>query len=172
MITAPGRGPKATVCPYHRKGLDLSQLLKRLASALLGTDPNAPEPGPAVTLENQINKLINAERARHGCDELTVHPRITAAARSHSRWMAATGRFSHAGKGGSRFVSRVRAAGYSQPSAENIAWGNRTASAVVAGWMKSPGHRANILNRESRTVGVGVVFTANRTPYITQNFGY
>ncbi|MBW6437051.1 CAP domain-containing protein, partial [Actinoplanes hulinensis] len=39
-------------------------------------------------------------------------------------------------------------------------------------WMNSPGHRANILNCKSKTVGVGVAYAANGTPYYTQDFGY
>ncbi|RAK24681.1 Cysteine-rich secretory protein family protein, partial [Actinoplanes lutulentus] len=55
---------------------------------------------------------------------------------------------------------------------ENVAYGYRTAAQVVNGWMKSPGHRTNILNCKSKTVGVGAVYSANGTPYYTQDFGY
>jgi uncharacterized protein YkwD len=101
-----------------------------------------------------------------------VNAQLTTSARGHSAWMAQTGNFSHTGRSGSNFVARSKAAGYTRPSAENIAYGYRTASAVVDGWMKSPGHRANILNCKSRTVGVGVVHAASGTPYYTQNFGF
>jgi uncharacterized protein YkwD len=85
--------------------------------------------------------------------------------------MAQTGAFSHTGSGGSTFVSRANAAGYAEPSSENIAWGYRSAQDVVGGWMNSPGHRANILNCKSTAVGVGVVYAANGDPYYTQDFG-
>ncbi|MBO3740117.1 CAP domain-containing protein, partial [Actinoplanes flavus] len=58
------------------------------------------------------------------------------------------------------------------PSSENIAYGYRTATDVVTGWMNSPGHRANILNCKSKTVGVGVAYATDGTPYYTQDFGY
>ncbi len=86
--------------------------------------------------------------------------------------MARTGTLSHTGDGGSTFVTRAKAAGYAQPSAENIAMGYRSTKEVVDGWMNSSGHRTNILNCRSTTAGVGVAFTADGTPYYTQVFGY
>jgi len=41
---------------------------------------------------------------------------------------------------------------------------------IVQGWMESPGHRANILNRDFTHIGVGVV-VSGRKLYATQNFG-
>ncbi|WP_285473108.1 CAP domain-containing protein [Actinoplanes sp. NBRC 101535] len=124
------------------------------------------------TLQAEINQLINVERAQHGCAPLTENKALTAAARTHSSWMAQTGTFSHTGNAGSSFVARAKAAGYAKPSAENIAYGYRTAGAVVQGWMNSTGHRTNILNCKSTTVGIGVVFSASGTPYYTQDFGF
>ncbi|MEV0895201.1 CAP domain-containing protein [Actinoplanes sp. NPDC049802] len=141
--------------------------------------PGTPAPGTTApaksseqTLQTEVNRLINIERGNNGCAALTVNDQLTAAARGHSAWMAQTGTFSHTGSGGSTFATRVKAAGYAQPSAENIAYGYRTAAEVVNGWMNSSGHRANIVNCKSKTVGVGVVFSADGTPYYTQNFGY
>lgn len=141
--------------------------------------PTTPAPGnttPAKSseqaLQDEINRLINVERGKNGCSALTVNAQLTQAARDHSAWMAQTGTFSHTGSGGSSFVDRAKAAGYAQPSAENIAYGYRTASEVVNGWMNSSGHRANIVNCKSKTVGVGVVLKADGTPYYTQDFGY
>ena len=122
-------------------------------------------------LQTEINRLTNVERAKHGCAAVTVNPQLTTAARGHSGWMAQTGTFSHTGSGGSTFTNRARAAGYGSPSGENIAWGYRDAAQLVDGWMNSPGHRANIVNCASTTVGVGAVYAANGTPYYTQIFG-
>ncbi|WP_230859550.1 CAP domain-containing protein [Actinoplanes aureus] len=132
----------------------------------------APAKVSETVLQTEINRLINEQRTSHGCAALTVDAKLTAAARSHSAWMAETGTFAHTGRSGSNFVARAKAAGYATPSAENIAWGYRSAAQVVGGWMKSPGHRTNILNCASKTVGVGAVFAASGTPYYTQNFGY
>ncbi|SDS88887.1 CAP domain-containing protein [Actinoplanes derwentensis] len=168
----------------------MRQLLRRLAVtallapvAALGAATMTASPASAAAaspqatvaeqaLQNEINDLINVERVRGGCSALTVNAQLTEAARAHSEYMAQTGAFSHTGRGGSRFGDRVKATGYAKPSAENIAWGYRTASAVVGGWMTSPGHRTNILNCKSTSAGVGVVFAANGAPYYTQDFGY
>ena len=145
-----------------------------IGAALLTTTPAQAAPAKAgeTALQNQINQLINAERTQHGCTALKVNAALTAAARGHSAWMAQTGTFSHTGRSNSNFVARSKAAGYTKPSAENIAWGYRSAAQVVNGWMNSPGHRTNILNCKSKTVGVGVVFSASGAPYYTQDFGY
>ncbi|PWK50347.1 CAP domain-containing protein [Actinoplanes xinjiangensis] len=127
---------------------------------------------PVTTLQAGIAELTNAQRKSHGCGAVTVNANITRAARAHSVWMAKTGTFSHAGSGGSTFSARVKAAGYQRPGGENIAWGYRSADAVVQAWMKSPGHRANILNCKFKTVGVGAAYAANGAAYFTQDFGF
>ena len=132
----------------------------------------APAKATEQTLQNEINRLINVQRTANGCAALTVDAKLTVAARGHSAFMAQTGSFSHTGRSNSNFVVRSKAAGYAKPSAENIAYGYRTAAQVVNGWMNSPGHRTNILNCKSKTVGVGAVYSANGTPYYTQDFGY
>ncbi|GIE80688.1 hypothetical protein Aph02nite_66380 [Actinoplanes philippinensis] len=163
----------------------MRQLLRRLAvTALLAPAAAgamtmiatpaeaAPAKASEQALQTEVNRLTNIERTRQGCAALKVNAQLTTAARGHSAWMARTGTFSHTGSGGSSFVARARATGYGQPSAENIAWGYQTAASVVEGWMRSPGHRENILNCKSKSVGVGVVLSANGTPYYTQDFGY
>jgi uncharacterized protein YkwD len=142
------------------------------ALMIAGPAQAAPTKASETTLQTEINRLINIQRTNHGCAALKTDAKLTVAARGHSAFMAQTGKFSHTGRSNSNFVARSKAAGYTKPSAENIAWGYRTAAQVVDGWMKSPGHRTNILNCRSKTVGVGAVFSANGTPYYTQDFGY
>ncbi|SDS52103.1 CAP domain-containing protein [Actinoplanes derwentensis] len=162
----------------------MRQILRRLAvtallapvaalgAATMTANPANAAKASAQALETQVNKLVNAERVKHGCSSLKVNTQITKAARAHSAYMAQTGKFSHTGKNNSRFSTRIKNAGYTKPSAENIAWGYQTASAVVDGWMKSPGHRTNILNCKSKTTGIGIARAANGAPYYTQDFGY
>jgi uncharacterized protein YkwD len=140
--------------------------------ATLFATPAEAAPVSESTLQADIVRLTNVQRAAHGCGALKVDSRLVTAARGHSAHMAQTGAFSHTGKGGSNFVAREKAAGYSKPSAENIAWGYRSGKDVVTAWMKSPGHRANILNCKSKTVGVGAVYSKGGAPYYTQDFGY
>ncbi|MFI7547185.1 CAP domain-containing protein [Actinoplanes sp. NPDC049599] len=128
---------------------------------------------PALqTLQADIARLTNAQRTAHGCAAVTVNAQLGAAAVGHSAWMARTGTFSHTGNAGSTFATRARAAGFARPAGENIAWGYRSATEVVTAWMKSPGHRANILNCRSRSAGVGAAVNAAGHTYYTQVFGY
>ena len=123
------------------------------------------------TLQTQVVSLSNKERVKAGCKSLRVNADLLWAARGHSKYMATTGRFSHIGTARSSFIARAKAAGYSAARSENIAWGYRSAAEVVNAWMKSPGHRRNLLDCGARTFAVGVVFSANGTPYYTQDFG-
>ena len=79
--------------------------------------------------------------------------------------MACGDYFEHDGRRGDTPLSRMRAAGYIFSSrigyevGENIAWATlwlATPQAIVAGWMASPGHRANILDARFRDTGIGV----------------
>ena len=123
-------------------------------------------------LEGDIAYLSNKQRVAHGCKALHVDSRLTTAGRGQSAFMAATGSFSHIGRGGITFDARIRAAGYSRPRSENIAWGYRSGVEVVKAWMASPEHRANLLDCTAKSFGVGAVYAANGNPYFTQDFGY
>ena len=67
-------------------------------------------------------------------------------------------------------VDRLTRTGYMRGArawtvGENLAWGSGTRSTpreIVAAWMHSPGHRANILQRRFREIGIGVVFDSPR----------
>jgi uncharacterized protein YkwD len=141
-----------------------------LGSALLASPAEAAVV-PAKTMMSQLVTQTNQSRARAGCGQLKVNQALVTASVRHSSYMAVTGRFSHAGSGGSNFVVRSRAAGYGAAMGENIGWGYRTSSTMFKAWMTSPGHRANILNCSAKSIGVGVVYAKNGTPYFTQVFG-
>jgi uncharacterized protein YkwD len=146
---------------------------KKKAAAKPVAKPVAP-PAAAPTLtsiEARVNELTNQQRAANGCGPLRTDGGLTNAARAHSADMAANNYFSHTGRDGSDFVVRAQRAGYQNASAENIAWGYRTADEVVTGWMNSEGHRRNILNCTYVAVGVGIGTKADGTPYYTQDFG-
>ena len=79
--------------------------------------------------------------------------------------MAEQNFFGHAGKDGSRFSSRIKGQGYSyRTAAENIAAGQKSASQVVASWLKSSGHRRNILNCRMTETGIALVYQADDRP--------
>jgi uncharacterized protein YkwD len=108
------------------------------------------------SIEQQVIALANQHRQQHGCAALVLSAQLTAAASAHSQDMALHDLFSHTGSNGSTMISRAVATGYSYSLlAENLAAGTNTAADVMAGWMSSPGHRANILNCDLHELGVG-----------------
>jgi uncharacterized protein YkwD len=112
---------------------------------------------------------VNVERAKVGAGALREHSALRAAAQYHSDKMASTGNFSHDG-----WAEEIRNAGYGGGFiGQNIAGGQVRAASVMAAWMSSPTHKANIVNPNYRELGVGC---ARRGPtgngvYWTQDFG-
>jgi uncharacterized protein YkwD len=109
--------------------------------------------------------LVNRERAGQGEGPLNPDPGLERAAQSHSEDMAFGDYFEHVGPHGDTPVSRMRASGYIYSSrvgyeiGENIGWGTlwlATPRAIVAAWMASSEHRANILNGRYRDTAIGV----------------
>jgi uncharacterized protein YkwD len=150
-------------------------LLAMIPAMLLGmlavAQPASAALVPWQTLQTDIVYWTNHQRAKVRCAPVRVDNRLVRAGRDHSAWMARTGTFSHVGYSGSTFVTRVRATGYTAPFSENIAYGYRTGAEVVNAWMRSPGHRANLLNCRAKAVGVGAVYNSRGVAYYTQNFG-
>ncbi|GAA0636103.1 hypothetical protein GCM10009535_10330 [Streptomyces thermocarboxydovorans] len=129
----------------------------------------APQAAPAGSPAAQVLALTNAERSKTGCGPVTADSRLAKAAQLHSEDMSANNYFSHTSQDGRSFADRAKAQGYPSPGAENIAKGQSSAAAVMDAWMNSPGHRANILNCDLKTMGVGVT-TSDWT--WTQVFGF
>lgn len=124
----------------------------------------APAAGSGPT--GRVLALVNAERAKAGCDPVAGNAALDRAAEDYAALMARTSTFSHTGPDGSSFSDRVRAAGYDDPGGENIAQGQTSADEVMDDWMNSPGHRRNILDCSFRTLGVG-----EAQDYWVQEFG-
>jgi uncharacterized protein YkwD len=102
---------------------------------------------------------------------LSRDERLRVAARLHSKDMAARDFCTHVNPDGVTPSQRMSAAGYPSPGGENVAMGQSNPHAVMTAWMNSPPHRANILNADFTTLGVGVELGGGG-PYWTQNFGY
>jgi uncharacterized protein YkwD len=126
---------------------------------------------PDLAAEREVVRLVNAERAKAGCGALRQDTRLDTAARGHSADMARRNYFSHTTPDGVDPWERARAAGYNTPTGENIAMGQRTAAEVTKAWMNSSGHRANILNCDSKAIGMGLARNSGGTTYWTQMFG-
>lgn len=134
------------------------------------------------SLEKEVLRLVNVERARRGLAPLRLDGQLTAAARLESAAMAtrskqvgAAAALSHVQMGSTTptLETRLDAVGYDQyrTVGENIAYGYRTPAQVVQGWMNSAGHRANILNPSYTSSGVAMAYGANGTVFWTQTFG-
>lgn len=119
----------------------------------------APPPAAARGASDEraeVARLVNAHRARIGCDALAWDSAAARAAQAHSEDMARRGYFAHRSPEGQGAGERVRAAGGTwRAVAENIAQGQPTAEVVVQGWLGSAGHRANIENCVYTRHGVG-----------------
>ncbi|MFJ3308027.1 CAP domain-containing protein [Streptomyces sp. NPDC086549] len=125
----------------------------------------------AAAAEAQVLKLVNEERAKVGCSAVSANSSLTSLAAAFSDDMAARGFFDHTDPDGATPWDRADKAGITGLGGENIARGQADAAAVMKAWMNSPGHRANILNCDFKTLGVGVHFGADG-PWWTQDFGY
>ncbi|WP_405869114.1 MULTISPECIES: CAP domain-containing protein [unclassified Streptomyces] len=119
----------------------------------------------------QVLKLVNEERAKVGCSAVAANSTLSDLAESFSDAMAADGFFDHTDPSGATPWDRAAKLGITDLGGENIARGQADAAAVMDAWMNSPGHRANILNCDFKTLGVGVHFGAGG-PWWTQDFGY
>ncbi|MGX4693966.1 CAP domain-containing protein [Streptomyces sp. JNUCC 63] len=134
------------------------------------TPPSTPTPtATASGTTARVVELVNSERAKAGCSPLTVNATLTKAAQTHSDDMASHRNMSHTGSDGSSPGDRITRAGYNwRTYGENVAYGYSTPEQVMAGWMSSPGHKANILNCSFKEIGVGL---AQPGDYWTQDFG-
>ncbi len=124
----------------------------------------------AVTAyDNAILAATNLARTVHGLPRLRWAHRLAASAQAHAVDMAATGVFSHTSADGRTWDARIRATTWRWPGGENIAYGQTSAAEVMAAWLASPPHRANILRAEFRWIGVGYSAAGD---YWVQDFGY
>lgn len=104
----------------------------------------------------EVLKLVNKERKKHGLSALTLDEKLCRAADKRAKETVSL--FSHTRPDGTSCFTILEEYGIGYRSVgENIAAGQRTAKDVVASWMNSPGHRANILSSSYEKLGVGLV---------------
>ena len=121
--------------------------------------------------EAEVVRLVNIEREKAGLKPFTISNKLSDVAREKSKDMAVNNYFSHTSPTYGSPFDMMKQFGISYRTAgENIAKGYLSAASVVNGWMNSPGHRANILNANFGTIGVGAYSTSNNTTYWTQMF--
>jgi len=150
----------------------------------------ASKPTRSITADDRLETTVlaelNAIRRTHGLTPLRRSKPLAAAANSHSRDMARFGFFKHESRDGSSFWHRVKrfygSGGYGNWSVgENLLWSTTgiDARGAVKLWMKSPGHRKNILTARWREIGLSAVvvpgapgvFDGRDVVIVTTDFG-
>ncbi len=147
----------------------IAQSRAALIAAVLGTPCQnteiTPEAANLPAVRAAVLCLVNQVRAQHGVAPLTLSSDLDTAAEEHSRELVEADYFAHVAPDGETPVQRIRDTGYIPgPSdgyviGENLAWGTyglATPGAIVAAWVASPGHLANILESQYRETGIGV----------------
>lgn len=106
----------------------------------------------------KILKLVNIERAKAGCKPLKLSRELFRPAAIRAREITKV--FSHTRPNGLPFNSTFYGIDYNTVG-ENIAAGQTSCEMVMQQWMDSPGHRANILNKKYKYLGIGYIYNKN-----------
>jgi uncharacterized protein YkwD len=171
---APAAAPESPLEPAPAPAPAPAETTAPAAAAAPETSTPAPVPAAAPVAsaadgpEAEVLALVNAERAAAGCAAVTADDELAAMARAHSEDRRDRGFFGDVESDGQDPVDPAERAGL-VPRAENIAAGQQDAAEVMAAWMDSPGHRANILDCDLTLLGTGVA-TGTGGPWWTQLF--
>lgn len=145
--------------------------------------PSGARAVASPALQQEILTYLNAARSKScqcgtktyaAAPALALNAKLNTASDKFALDMATYNYFSHTGRDGSAPWDRMTREGYIWRAAgENIAAGYTTARATVDGWLKSPGHCANIMNPAFKEVGVGYAYTTTSTykHYWVNDFG-
>jgi Cysteine-rich secretory protein family len=132
----------------------------------------APASSPSVpSPEQELFKLLNAERENAGLEKLRWDDKVAQAAQAHAHKLAANHELSHQFAGEQTLEQRVGAAGARVNAvAENVAVAGNVEEVHLA-LMNSPGHRDNIMNPRYNAVGISVKAFENKL-YVTEDFAH
>jgi len=143
-------------------------------------NPDLIYPGQKLTIpniddikaqENEVIRLVNAERAKNGLPALKANWELSRVARYKSQDMIDKNYFAQQSPTyGSPFDMMESFGIRFSAEGENIAKGQRTPAEVMNAWMNSPGHKSNILSRSYTEIGVGLARNKNGVCYWTQMF--
>ncbi|MDP1421499.1 CAP domain-containing protein [Peribacillus simplex] len=123
------------------------------------------------SVEQQVLSLVNEERSKSGLPSLEMDSDISNVAILKSEDMRDNNYFNHTSPSYGSPFDMMKSFGISYEYAgENIAAGQPSADAVMKSWMNSPGHKANILNKNYTHIGIGYVTGGKYTHYWTQQF--
>jgi uncharacterized protein YkwD len=153
--------------------LTLALALVIPASALANCGPAADvdpaTPGVSMRAARSATLcLLNVQRRNHHERRIRFNHKLALAGLRHARDMVRRDYFSHKTPSGENFVQRILKTDYVPAASswllgENLGWGDRDGStprAIVSAWMRSPGHRKNILTPGFREIGIAIVVGA------------
>jgi uncharacterized YkwD family protein len=133
-------------------------------------DKEVEQSKPSTEAE-QVLQLVNAERSKHGLQPLKMSEELRSIANLKSKDMADKHYFDHTSPTyGSPFQMLQDFGVHYSAAGENIAAGQRSPEEVMNSWMNSSGHRANILNKNFDTIGIGFYQGGSYGTYWTQLF--
>ena len=158
---SPGRHAEGTV----RASSALMPATGRAAQQRCQNVDVTPTAANKPAVRESILCLHNKIRSERGLPALHENTRLRRAAVGHSADMVSRRFFEHTTPGGVTMVARIFAARYTSRNVgwslgENLAWGTgslATPRRIMRAWMDSPGHRANVVKRSYREIGIGVV---------------
>jgi uncharacterized protein YkwD len=130
---------------------------------------SSPDFETIIQYRREVVRLINRERGRMNLAPLTMQDNLQLSAQKYAEQMWNEKFYGHTDPKGVTVEDRIEAAGYTDPKriqcnctavsyaiGENIAKGQSTPAQVMRDWMKSDGHRKNILSTDFTEVGIGV----------------
>lgn len=122
---------------------------------------------PAVAFgTSTIFKLSNNARQANDLPSLTLNEELSTAAQEKAEAMVAGNYFEHTAPDGTTGWDYIDETGYIYTYAgENLAASNEDDVSVVEGWLKSPGHRANLLSPNFSDIGLGIAFKNSYDEY-------
>ncbi|HTW40990.1 MAG TPA: CAP domain-containing protein [Solirubrobacteraceae bacterium] len=172
---APAPAPAASTAPSAQASITAhaAAIAAVLATPCQNTEVT-PEAGNLALVRAAVLCLINRKRAENGESPLQLNAQLEQAAEGHCQELIADDYFAHVSPTGETPVDRIRETGYIPNSnvgyviGENLAWGTyqlSTPQAIVAAWIASPGHLANILESQYTETGIGV------TPAVPASLG-
>ena len=130
-----------------------------------------PDRSDSSDVVERVVEAHNLERARRKLPPLSVSPELEAASMAHALDMADRRKMAHKGGDGSSPFDRMKREGYAfRAAGENVAYGFDDVESVMGGWMRSPGHRRNILGQFAE-IGVGRAIARDGASYWCVTFG-
>ncbi|MGD9344552.1 MAG: CAP domain-containing protein [Candidatus Aminicenantes bacterium] len=123
-------------------------------------------------IENELFDLINRERAKQGLSLLQISKSLIPLARRHSKDMAERSDLTHISSDGKTYAERLKEAGlFFKGTGENVAFSQSFLPETIHNsFMRSKGHRENILDPRFDKIGIGVHLRKDEGYYITQDF--